>query len=130
VFDIALETTTFYDENRPPVTRIQRNEITGTLTNTVTGGSLPTAGIRIFHYDLVTGALFTTGSNNVTKLPGDGFSIPGAGRATRRSPNLAPLDGAAPDTAPRVAGRRRPVPTRNATNPMLPSTFALIPSPQ
>jgi hypothetical protein len=108
VFDIALETTTFYDENRPPVTRIQRNEITGTLTNTVTGGSLPTAGIRIFHYDLVTGALFTTGSNNVTKLP----------------------DGAAPDTAPRVAGRRRPVPTRNATNPMLPSTFALIPSPQ
>ena len=79
-FDITRETTTFFDRDGTPVMRIVRNEIVGTLTNPLTGSSLTTSGIRIFHYDLVTGELFTTGSNNVTQLPGGGVSIPGAGR--------------------------------------------------
>ncbi len=79
-FDIARETTTFYDEAGTPIKRIVHNTITGTLTNAVTGYTLPTAGVRVFHYDLTTGELFTTGDNNVTHLPGAGTSIPGAGR--------------------------------------------------
>ncbi len=79
-FDIAREITTFYDENGTPVMRIVRNDITGTLTNSVTGYSLPSDGVRIFHYDLVTGELFTTGDNGVTKVPDGGVAIPGAGR--------------------------------------------------
>jgi hypothetical protein len=62
------------------VKRIIHADITGSLTNAVTGYSLPTAGVRIFHFDLVTGEEFTTGSNNVTKLPTGGVAIPDAGR--------------------------------------------------
>ena len=59
--------------------RIIYADITGTLANAVTGYSLPTAGVRIFHFDLVTGEEFTTGSNNFTKLPTGGVSNAGAG---------------------------------------------------
>jgi hypothetical protein len=79
-FDLTREITTFYDQNGTPVMRIIYAKITGTLTNAVTGYSLPTSGVRIFHFDLVTGEEFTTGDNNVTKLPDGGVSIPGAGR--------------------------------------------------
>jgi hypothetical protein len=79
-FDLTREITTFYDEAGTPVKRIIYAEITGTVTNALTGQSLPTAGHRIFHYDLVTGELFTTGSNNFTKLPDGGVAIAGAGR--------------------------------------------------
>jgi hypothetical protein len=79
-FDITREITTYYDEQGTPVQRIIHADVTGTVTNAGTGYSLPTAGVRIFHYDLTTGELFTTGSNNVTKLPGGGTSTPGAGR--------------------------------------------------
>ena len=51
----------------------------GTWTNPHTGESLPSRGVRVFHRDLVTGELFTTGTNIVTKLP-DGVAIGGAGR--------------------------------------------------
>jgi hypothetical protein len=79
-FDLTREITTFYDEAGTPVKRIIYAEIIGTVRNAVTGYSLPTAGHRIFHYDLVTGEFFTTGSNNFTKLPDGGVAIPGAGR--------------------------------------------------
>jgi hypothetical protein len=36
--------------------------------------------MRVFHRDLVTGDLFTTGSNVVIQLPGEGVAIIGAGR--------------------------------------------------
>jgi Na+/H+-translocating membrane pyrophosphatase len=80
VFDITREVTTFYDQDGTPVMRILHNSITGTVTNAVTGYSLPSDGVRIFHYDLVTGELFTTGDNGVTKLPDGGAALPGAGR--------------------------------------------------
>jgi hypothetical protein len=50
------------------------------MTNPLTGKSLPDSGVRIFHRDLVTGELFTTGTNVVTKLPDGGVAIGGAGR--------------------------------------------------
>ena len=68
----------------------------------VTGYSLPTAGHRIFHYDLVTGEFFTTGSNNVTKLPDGGVAIPGAGRLVFNAQGrLIEHDG--PDSATELA---------------------------
>lgn len=79
-FDITRDITTFYDQDGTPVKRIIVADITGTLTNAVSGYSLPTAGVRIFHFDLVTGDEFTTGSNNFTKLPTGGVAIAGAGR--------------------------------------------------
>jgi hypothetical protein len=98
VFDITREITTFYDENGKPVMRIIYAEITGTVTNAVTGYSLPTSGVRIFHFDLVTGEEFTTGSNNFTKLPDGGVAIGGAGRLVFDAQgHLVEHDG--PDTA-------------------------------
>ncbi len=81
-----------------PVMRIIYAEITGTVTNAVTGYSLPTSGVRIFHFDLVTGEEFTTGSNNFTKLPDGGVAIGGAGRLVFDAQgHLVEHDG--PDTA-------------------------------
>ncbi len=98
VFDITREITTFYDQNGTPVMRIIYAEITGTVTNAVTGYSLPTSGVRIFHFDLVTGEEFTTGSNNFTKLPDGGVAIGGAGRLVFDAQgHLVEHDG--PDTA-------------------------------
>jgi hypothetical protein len=79
-FDVTREITTFYDEDGTPVMRIIRGYYTGTLTNAVTGYSLTGGGVRIFHFDLVTGEEFSTGSNFFNKLPEGGVSIPGAGR--------------------------------------------------
>ena len=52
VFDLTREITTFYDQNGTPVKRIIYAEFTGTATNAVSAYSLPTSGVRIFHYDL------------------------------------------------------------------------------
>lgn len=79
-FDLVREITTFSDQDGTLVKRIIHAEITGTITNAVTGYSLPASGLRIFHFDLVTGEFFSTGSNNFTKLPDGGVSIAGAGR--------------------------------------------------
>jgi hypothetical protein len=79
-FDVVRDITTYYDEGGTPVKRIIHADVTGTVTNATTGYSLPTAGVRIFHFDLVTGEEFTTGSNNVTKLPTGGVGVGGAGQ--------------------------------------------------
>jgi hypothetical protein len=79
-FDITREITTFSDQDGTALKRIIVADIAGTLTNAITGSSLPTAGVRIFHFDLVTGEEFTTASNNFTKLPSGGVAILGAGR--------------------------------------------------
>ncbi len=101
-FDVTRDITTFYDQDGTAVMRIIRGDITGTLTNSVTGYSLPTAGVRVFHYDLVSGEFFTTGSNNVSKLPDGGVSIPGAGRLVFDAQgNLIEHNG--PDTAEEFA---------------------------
>ena len=43
-------------------------------------GSVPTSGVRVFHFDLLTGEAFSTGSNLVTRLPNGGVANPGAGQ--------------------------------------------------
>lgn len=79
-FDVTREITTFYDADGTAVRQLWVASFEGTTTNPQTGASLPNRGVRIFHRDLVTGELFTTGTNVVTKLPGGGVAIGGAGR--------------------------------------------------
>ena len=80
VFSVVREITTFYDRDGQPVSQLWVATFQGTWTNPLTGASLPNQGVRIFHRDLVTGELFTTGDNVVTKLPDGGVAIGGAGR--------------------------------------------------
>jgi hypothetical protein len=71
-FDVVREITTYYDENGVAVRRLIHAAITGTVTNAVTGYSLPAAGVRIFHYDLVDGTFVVTGDAAFVQLPGAG----------------------------------------------------------
>jgi len=80
VFSVTREITTFYDNDENAVRRLWVASFEGTWTNPHTGESLPSRGVRVFHRDLVTGELFTTGTNVVTKLPDGGVAIGGAGR--------------------------------------------------
>ncbi len=80
VFDVVREITTFYNADGQPVRQLWVASFEGTTTNPLTGASLPNFGVRVFHLDLVTGDLFTTGTNVVTKLPDGGVAIGGAGR--------------------------------------------------
>lgn len=80
VFDVTREITTFYDNDGTPVRELWVASFEGITTNTSTGASLTNFGVRVFHRDLVTGELVTTGTNVVTKLPDGGVAIGGAGR--------------------------------------------------
>jgi hypothetical protein len=80
VFNVTREITTFYDSDGKAVRQLWVATFEGSTTNPQNGESLPNRGVRIFHRDLVTGELFTTGTNVVTKLPDGGVAIGGAGR--------------------------------------------------
>lgn len=80
VFDVTREITTFYDQDGNPISQLWHATFEGTMTNPLNGMSLTNRGVRVFHEDLVTGELFTTGTNVVTKLPDGGVAIGGAGR--------------------------------------------------
>ncbi len=100
VFSVTREITTFYDNEGHPVRELWVATFEGTITNPLTGASLPNRGVRIFQRDLVTGDLFTTGTNVVTKLPNGGVAIGGAGarvrlgRPARRAPRARQRVGA------------------------------------
>jgi hypothetical protein len=99
VFDVTREITTFYDGDGTPTRQLWVASFEGTTTNPNTGDSLPNRGVRIFHKDLVTGELFTTGTNVVTKLPDGGVAVGGAGRLVFDAQgNLIEHDGPATTT--------------------------------
>jgi hypothetical protein len=79
-FDITQERTTFYDSDGNAIRQLWVVKLEGTTTNVTTGLSVPNFGLRVFHRDLVTGEVFTTGSNVIVPLPGGGVAIPSAGR--------------------------------------------------
>ena len=55
--------------------------IDGMLSNSVTGSSLASSGVRNFSFDLVAWTSSSTGSNTVVHQPGGGGTItPGTGR--------------------------------------------------
>jgi hypothetical protein len=80
VFNLTQERTTFYDSDGSPIRQLWVVTIEGTTTNLTTGLSVPNFGLRVFHRDLVTGEVFTTGSNVIIQLPGGGVAIIFAGR--------------------------------------------------
>jgi len=98
VFSVTREITTFYDNTGTAVRQLWVASFEGTWTNPLTGESLPSSGVHVFHRDLVSGEFFTTGTNIVTKLPDGGVAIGGAGRLVFDSAGrLAEHNG--PDTA-------------------------------
>ena len=98
VFTVVRAITTFYDQDGRAINELWVNQLDGAWTNPLTGASLPNRGVRIFHRDRVTGELFTTGTNVVTKLPDGGVAIGGAGRSVfDAAGHLIEHDG--PDTA-------------------------------
>jgi hypothetical protein len=78
-FNITQERTTFYDSEGRPVCQLWVATIEGTTTNLSTGQSVPNFGVRVFHRDLVTGEVLTTGVNTVILLPGGGAAVIRAG---------------------------------------------------
>ena len=74
-FQLTREITTFTDQAGTPVRRQIHATIDGLLSNSVTGSSLASNGVRNFSFDLVTLTSFSTGSNTVVHQPGGGGSI-------------------------------------------------------
>jgi hypothetical protein len=72
--------TTFYDQDGTPITRVIHAKTPGTLTNSVTGKSLPIFGERVITTDLLTGAVRATGVNGHVVVPGMGTVQLGAGQ--------------------------------------------------
>ena len=97
-FGVTREITTFYDNDGNAVRQLWIATFEGTTTNPLTGASLPNRGVRVFHRDLTTGELFTTGTNVVTKLPDGGVAIGGAGRLVFDASGKL-VDHEGPDTA-------------------------------
>lgn len=79
-FDLVRELTTYYDRDGVAIRRLVRADITGTLNHAGTGASLPSSGVRVFQFDLVTGEAFSTGSNTVVRLPDGGAATIGTGQ--------------------------------------------------
>ena len=78
LFDVTRQITTYYDAAGAPVRQLQVNSAEGTWTNPTTGAFLEAVVVREIHTDLVTGEIFSTGSNSRTFLPGGGGVAIGA----------------------------------------------------
>ncbi len=71
-FDIDRTTTTFYDQAGTPIRTVQRVRTTGTLSNPLTGKSLPDVGDFKITTDLLAGTRTFTGKLRVDTAPGVG----------------------------------------------------------
>jgi hypothetical protein len=73
----------------------------------VSGYWLTGAGVRIFHYDLVTGELFSTGSNFFNKLPGAAcrFRAPAGSSSTNKDASSTTSGPTAPQRSRSCAPR-------------------------
>jgi hypothetical protein len=71
-FDPTRRITTFYDADGTPIRQQIHAVVPGTVTNAVTGKSLPTTGVRNITVDLVTGEFKSTATNTHVIVPGQG----------------------------------------------------------
>jgi hypothetical protein len=78
--NLTQERTTFYDSDGRTVRQLWVVTLEGTTTNLSTGESVPNFGLRVFHRDLLTGEVFTTGVNTVVLLPDGGAAVIFPGR--------------------------------------------------
>ena len=78
-YHLVRELTTFTDDTGTPTRQIIHVTVDGVLTNTSTGESATSTGVRVFHTDLISGAIFTTASNALIHNPGGGAITLGTG---------------------------------------------------
>jgi hypothetical protein len=78
-YHLIREITTYSDGSGTPVRQIVHVTADGVLTNATTGEAVTSTGVRVFHSDLLTGAIFTTASNTVIHEPGGGAITLGTG---------------------------------------------------
>ena len=78
-FDAERRVTTFYDQDGNPIRRVIHAQTPGTITNSVTGKSLPALGVRVITTDLLTGAVTSTATNVHVVVPGMGTVMLAAG---------------------------------------------------
>jgi hypothetical protein len=71
-FDPTRRITTFYNSGGIPIRRQIHAEVPRTVTNDVTGKSLPTTGVRNITIDLLTGERKSTATNVHVIVPGQG----------------------------------------------------------
>ena len=71
--------TTFYDDDGTAIRRQVHAEVPGVITNTATGNSLVTKGVRNITVNLVTGEVKSTASNVHVVVPGQGTVVLAAG---------------------------------------------------
>jgi len=79
-FQLTREITVFADSAGTPVRRQVHVTADGVLSNRITGESVTSSGVRIFHTDLVSLEQFTTGSNTIIHQPNGGTITLGTGR--------------------------------------------------
>jgi hypothetical protein len=101
-FDPTRRITTFYNAEGTPIREQIHAEVPGTVTNAVTGKSLPTIGVRNITTDLLTGETKSTATNVHVVVPGQGtvqlaaglFEIDGDGNLVkevgRQDPPVTP----------------------------------------
>jgi len=101
-FDTTRRITTFYNAEGTPIRQQIHAEVPGTVTNAVTGKSLPTIGVRNITTDLSTGEMKSTATNVHIVVPGQGtvqlaaglFEIDGDGNLVkevgRQDPPVTP----------------------------------------
>lgn len=77
-FDVTRRITTFYRDSTP-IRQVIHADIPGKVTNSVTGKSLPTKGVRNITRDLLTNAVQSTGTNVHVIVPGEGTVLLSAG---------------------------------------------------
>jgi hypothetical protein len=79
-FDITRRTTTFYDNSGIPIRIVNHVDATGTLSNPLTGKSLPDSTRFTMTTDLVTGTRRFDGKLRVDSAPGEGVVFQVVGR--------------------------------------------------
>jgi hypothetical protein len=79
-FDLTRVSTTFYDSNGNPIRVARHLGYTGTLTNPLTGKSLPDEGNVLITIDLVAGTTTFDGKGRVDTVPGLGVVFHVSGR--------------------------------------------------
>jgi hypothetical protein len=78
-FDPTRRITTFYNAERIAIRRQIHAETPGTVTNSVTGKTLVSTGVRNITFDLLTGEMKSTATNTHVIVPGQGTVDLGAG---------------------------------------------------
>ncbi len=79
-FSVAVSETLWFDAAGEPLRYHHWREYTGTVTNTVTGVSLPAGGVRVISEHLRTGAWKVTGAGIHVIAPGSGTVALDAGQ--------------------------------------------------